>query len=41
MGTARLFGIAPVDCIPVAVQTEGPEVSTAGVLTDVSRVQVV
>ena len=41
VGTARLFGMAPVDCVPVGVQTEGPEWSTVGVMTDVSRVQVV
>ena len=39
--TARLFGVVPVDRIPVGVQTEGPEVSTVGVMTDVSHVQVV
>ena len=38
VGTARLFGMAPVDRIPVGVQTEGLEVCTMGMMTDVSRV---
>ena len=36
-----LVVMAPVDRVSVGVQTEGPEVSTVVVMTDVSRVQVV
>lgn len=41
VGMAKLFEIAPVDHMPVGLQTDGPEMSTVRLMTDISRMQVV